>query len=233
MIPNQSWFPTNLSARADFYVNFNTQFQIVAASLGLTAYITPVGNDTLVIQFLGDIQNQLKAFDDAARQYRRIVTEDPVGQPQPDFPPMPKFVLPIEIPTGMFERLDKLRDKIIAADNYTDEIGALLGILPKKAETLSPSDAKPTVQAFASQNGYEFSVVAGNRAGSDSWDVMIRRAGQESWKTAKTATGKSVDVVIEPTVPDKPEQLQVMIQLRKNNEKLGQPSDAVYVTVNP
>ena len=49
----------------------------------------------------------------------------------------------------------------------------------------------------------------------------------------KTASGKSIDVTIEPTAQGKPEQIQVRVQLKKNNADYGQPSDAVYVTVNP
>ena len=43
----------------------------------------------------------------------------------------------------------------------------------------------------------------------------------------------SVNVVITPTTPDKPKQLQVRVQLLKNNENYGQSSDIVSVTVNP
>ena len=45
--------------------------------------------------------------------------------------------------------------------------------------------------------------------------------------------GILVNVVITPTTPDKPEQLQVRVQLRKNNQNYGQLSDVVSVTVNP
>jgi hypothetical protein len=45
--------------------------------------------------------------------------------------------------------------------------------------------------------------------------------------------GKSCDVTLTPTTPGVPEKLQVVIQLKRNNENYGQPSDAVSVTVNP
>lgn len=40
---------------------------------------------------------------------------------------------------------------------------------------------------------------------------------------------KIVDIHIEKL----PEQMQVRVQLRKNNQNYGQPLDIVYVTVNP
>lgn len=233
MIPSQSWFPTNLAARAAWYLNFNTQFAKVAAALDLDGSIAEVEKDNGVMQFIADIHEQLRAFEQAVTQYRKIITENQTGQPIPSFPPMPAFALPFEIPTGMFERLNKLRDKILAADTYTNETGALLGILARKSDSLAPQDVKPTVQAFGSQSNYEFSCVVGGRGASDSWEVLVRRAGQEKWTAAKTATGKSVDVVIAPTTEGKPEQLQIMIQLKKSNANYGQPSDAVYMTVNP
>jgi hypothetical protein len=233
MIPSNRWFPTNLPERAAFYLNFTTQFTAAARSLGLDGYTPALEKDNAVIQFLANIYNQIAAFQDAARQYRKIITESPLGQTVPEFPPMPNFALPFEIPTGMFERLVNLRTKIMAADNYTDEIGALLGILPKSADSLTPAEVKPTIQVSPAQTGYLFSVVVGNRAEADSWEVLVRRAGQEKWAAAKTATGKSVDVVIEPAAPDRPERIQTMVQLKKNNANYGQSSDIVYVTVNP
>jgi len=233
MIPNQSWFPTNLQDRAAWYVNFKNQFSAVAASLDLDDYVTPVGNDNLVFQFVADIHNQIKAFDDAVRQYRKIITEDNIGKPTPDFPPMPAFSLPAVIPTGLFERLNKLRTKIMAADNYTDEIGALLGILSKSSDSIAPSEVKPSIQTFAAESGYRFSVVVAGRGESDMWDVLILKKGAVTWQSVKTAVGKSVDVVITPTTAGEAEQVQVRVQLKKANQNYEQPSDIVYVTVNP
>jgi hypothetical protein len=39
--------------------------------------------------------------------------------------------------------------------------------------------------------------------------------------------------VVTPTTPGESEQIQVRVQLKKNNQNYGQPSDMVYVTVNP
>jgi len=40
-------------------------------------------------------------------------------------------------------------------------------------------------------------------------------------------------VSITPATPGDTEQMQVRVQLRKSNQNYGQPSDVVYVTVNP
>ena len=51
--------------------------------------------------------------------------------------------------------------------------------------------------------------------------------------SGKLANGKSADVSVTLTTPGQPEQVQVRVQLLKNNTNYGQLSDASYVTVNP
>jgi hypothetical protein len=185
------------------------------------------------MQFLADTLVQLDAYKKAVGQYLRIITEGGIGDPTPAFPANPNFNLPVIQATGIFERLIELVDRIKAAPAYTDEIGALLGIIPSAPDSISPEDVKPGTEVHAAQSNYEFAVVVSNRAKSDSWSVEIRREGQEKWEEVKTATGKSVNVKIMPTEDGKPERIQIRVRLRKNNEDYGQFSDIVYVTVNP
>ena len=63
-----------------------------------------------------------------------------IGDPTPAFPANPAFALPEVVPTGIYQRLIELVDRIRSAPAYTDEIGALLGIIPS---TPAPS-RKPT-----------------------------------------------------------------------------------------
>ena len=234
MIPSQRWFPTSLAARAAWYLNFYTQFAIVAASLGFKqADIDAVEDDNTLMQYLADIFNQLKAYDAAMTQYRKIVTEGDIGEPTPAFPPNPNFALAKTIPTGVFERLNALRDRIMVAPDYTDEIGALLGILPSAPDSITPGDVKPSIQVFAAATGYTFSIVVADRADSNMWEVFIMRKGATTWTSAGSFTGKSADVTVLPTTPGDAEQMQVRVQLKKANQNYGQPSDVVYVTVNP
>ena len=234
MIPSNRWFPLSLAERALWYENFATQFAAVGTGLGFTANdISSVTNDNDVFQFLANAAVQIEAYKTAVVQYRKIITEGDIGEPNPQFPANPAFTLPASVATGMFERLNKLRTKIMAADNYTNETGALLGILPTQGDSLVEAEVKPQIETFAAQSGYQFSVVVSGRGNSDMWDVLILKKGAASWQSAKTAVGKSVDVVVTPTTPGEAEQIQVRVQLKKNNQNYGQPSDIVYVTVNP
>lgn len=228
------WFPTNFPAQVDWFGNFNTNFADVAASLGFDpAVVASVDNDNQVMQFLAAVFQQVKSYEDAVRQYRKIITEGNIGADKPQFPKSLSLSLPVEVDTGIFERLSDLVDQIRVANGYTDEIGALLQILPTKPADKPVSDIKPTANVFAAAMGHHFSVVVEGREKATTFDVFIRRDGTEKWEMVKTASGKSVDVVVELTVAGMPERIQVMIQLMKNNQPYGQPSDAVYVTLNP
>lgn len=234
MIPSFRWFPTNLAARAAWYENFANQFAAVGASLGFTANdISSITNDNDVFQFLADATVQIKAYEKAIQQYRVIITEGDTGDQTPQFPANPALALPASVETGMFERLNKLVERIRVAPAYTNETGALLGILPSQGEAIAPAEVKPSIEVFAAQSNYTFSVVVANRGEADMWEVLILRKGAAAWQSAKTAVGKSVDVTVQPTTPNEPEQIQTRVQLKKNNQTYGQASDIVYVTVNP
>lgn len=233
MIPSQRWFPTSIAERKAFFTNFKTNFPTVSALLELSDFDTQVERDSAVYEFLADVATQLKAYEEAVRQYRKIITENDVGDTKPEFPAAPAFALPFDVLTGIFERLDKLRTKIMAADNYTNEIGALLQILPKQPDQIAPGDAKPLiVEVSPAQMGSLFSLIIANRGEADACDVYILKKGG-TWQKVTTFTGRSTDVEVVPTTAGESEQIQVRVQLRKNNQNYGQPSDIVYVTINP
>lgn len=233
MIPSRLWFPTNFAARADWYKNFAEQFAVLAAGLGFTpADVTAVENDNEVMQFLAGAVVELKAYEDAVRQYRIIITEDNSGKPTPLFPANPSMTLPVVIPTGIFERLIKLVDRIELAETYTKEIGAMLGILPSSPAPPDPNTVQPTVKASPSFGGYKFDVTV-TRMGMDGFRMQIRRMDSEIWTDAGFGTSSPLEIIIVPTTPGQPERLQVRAILLKRNEPVGQPSDPVYVTVNP
>lgn len=103
MIPSKNWFPTNLQDRAAWYDNFNTQIQIVGASLGLIpAELSSISDDNEDMQFLATAAVTLDAYTEAIRSHRRIITEGNVGDPTPAFPANITLAFPITIATGMF-----------------------------------------------------------------------------------------------------------------------------------
>ena len=207
----RTWLPRTLESLAPWFANFRLKFTQFSATLGLATHNTSVTDDNTVVQWLLAAREAMDANDAGLRQFRDETLYAQKGDPA----------------------LDELVEKIFVADNYTDEIGVQLGIVVPPSEGISPDSVKPTAKCDPAQNGYMFSVTISGRGEADAADVEIRRAGSETWTTAKTFTGKSVDVTITPTTPGQPEMLQVRIQLKKKNENYGQTSDAVSVTVNP
>lgn len=233
MIPNQSWFPTNLQDRAAWFNNFADQFATLAPSLGFTnTEISSTNDDSAVMQFLAEADLEVTAYEKAVRQYRKVITEGDIGDTTPAFPANPTLALPKEIPTGMFERLIKLVERIRVAPNYTEETGALLGILPVQKESLNPNDVKPTLKLTESFAGYKFSAAVG-RLGYTAFKIQICRANTEIWTDAAFGTSSPLEVHVTPTTPGQPERVQVRAILMDKNETVGVPSDMQYATLNP
>ena len=134
---------------------------------------------------------------------------------------------------GAYSRYKSRKARAEASANYTEQIGESMGYENPKSDAPAPSSVKPTLEANAAAIGYSVELVVGNRGESDQWEAQMRRKGEETWTTIKTATGKSADATITPTTPGQPEQIELRVILFKKNAVYGQPSDSVYVTVNP
>jgi hypothetical protein len=227
------WLPRTLKGLAPWFANFSLKFGIFAATLNLTAYVALVIKLNLMVQWLLAAQEAFDANEKGFNKFRDESLYSEKGDPAPASPITILPDPPDEFQTAIIEQLAELVEKIEAADNYTSDIGAQLGIVVPKGEGISPGAVKPSVKCFGALSGYEFSAVIFDRAEATMAEVEVRFAGSETWQSVKSFTGKSVNVKITPPVAGQSAQIQVRIQLYKNNEKYGQPSDAVYVTVNP
>ena len=233
MIPNRSWFPSTLPERATWCTNFRLQFADNAVALGFTVpEATAIGLDCTLIESLADIQAQLDAYAEAVRQFRIIITEDDIGDPTPDFPDFPAYSDPSGQPTGAFERIANLVKRIRVSPAYTNEMGALLGILPQNTSRPPDTELKPLIKTSESYTDYKFTVNV-TRLGMTAYKVEIQRQGESTWEDAKFANNNPTDVTITPTTPGQPERILVRARLMKDSEPVGIPSDPTYVTVNP
>jgi len=237
-IPSSKWYPTSLQDRAAWHQNFTTQFAAVAPGLGfLPADVVSVQTDNVCIQGLAQAAVQIDAYASAVRHYRIVVTEGTVGEPTPAFPaginPAPEE-LP---PTGIFQRLIELVDRIRVAPAYTNETGALLGIIPSPSGNASGNGTsgtdvlKPVIKAGQSFDSYKFSVNV-TRLGMEAFKVQVQKGGG-AWADAAFATNNPCEVVISPQTPGQPERVLVRAILLQKNQPVGEPSDPTYVTVNP
>ena len=230
----REWLPRTLPELAAWFVNFAKQFGEFHAALGFTAAEnTSVQNDLATVVWLNNAIEVNEANSAGLRSFR---DQTLYGEKNDAAPPAPTTDLPAPpaaLTASIIQRIDNLKERILLADNYTDDIGALLGIVAPPSQSVAEAEVKPTLSAFPANEGYDFAVVVGNRAKSDQNDLQFRALNQEKWESLLRFTGKSADAQYKPTPEGQPVKIELRVQLYRKNEKYGQPSDAVYVTLNP
>lgn len=217
--------------------NFAVQFANYAAALGFAVPddVEAVQNDNAVFQSIAATRLAVKNFDRSVADFLRQLTEGNAGEPLPVFPSEDFDAPPLDVPAGMFERIDDWRRRILAAPAYVESMGLAMGIVSSgSGNGLAPEDVKPNVELSAAMHGYLFSAVVSGRHGADAWQVWMRPGGLSEWQLLGTATGKSSDFTYSPggEIPG-PVVLEIYVQLRRSNQNYGQPSDIGLVTVNP
>lgn len=233
-IIQRKWLPRTIAELAIWFANFNLKFAEFAATLGLDAQVAKVGKMNETVQWLAAAMEASETNGRGLKQFRDETLFGGKNDPAPASPISTLPKAPDEFQTSVVSWLvDFVEKKIETADNYAEDIGVNLGIIVPKTEKPPADSIKAKGEYFPATSGYEMAVVVTNRGESDMSEMQIRYINSEKWKAVKTFTGKSANATIEPTEEGKPEQIQARIQLYKNNEKYGQPSDAVYVTLNP
>ncbi len=225
MIPSKRWFPTTLQARVAWFDNFAAQFSKVAIDLGFTAAnVTAVDNDNAMMQFIGASDLEVAAYEKAVGQYRKIFTEADIGDVTPSFPANPTLAPPaLGVTAGIYERLNKLVDQIEAADNYTTEIGAMLGILPKGETPNQPEDMKPDLKPKAQP---EFMAqIAFVRGKTDGIALQIQRDNEDAWTSVGSFFKSPAMIQLTPKTPNTPEVIRIRGRFLIGNTPTGEFSD--------
>lgn len=208
----------------------------------LPTYQAQVGATNTDIQDVGELHANLVAIRDhcevidagklASFGTKALMFNGPVGQAVSVPPTIPVFTFATAPVSGARELTLTRNKRFALGPAYTKEIGEALGIEVPSPDPFNPVDAKPTISLFPAAANHHFSCVVEKREAADMWQVWIQRKGG-NWELHSTYSGKSADVSVSLTTPGEPEQILVRVQLRKNNEDYGQPSDPVYVTLNP
>ena len=205
-----------------------------AAALGITAgEVSQTERDADTVGLLIPFASAVNAFKEEVVGFKDLIIRGETNSPTPSLPVLNvPDASEVTFTVGIVKRLRLLIRKIKASPNYTEAIGRDLGIV-RTSDPISPENVKPTIDLAAASSGYLFSIVVSGRGQSQSWDVLYQRDGETNWEKATTATGKSVDAAITPTVAGKPERIKVRVQLKKSNQNYGQSSDISEITLNP
>jgi len=167
-----------------------------------------------------------------AFQIKQSVFDGDPSEDIPVYPTTPAFTLPNPAAKpGAYQRFVDRGKRWKTAAGWTPEIGTALGYDGPAAKPV-PGTVKPTIQAFPAAHGAHFSLVVSGRGEATMWDVYIIRKGGSPTKLT-SGEGKSADIYVTLSSPGDAEQIQVYVQLRKSNADYGQPSEPVFVTLNP
>lgn len=197
-----------------------------------SADITELNNDTNNMEAMMEYCPLVDEFKTTAYGMKRTLIRGNIGDSVGEMMTAPTFTPTAPLVAGIEKRSRERDGRWKRAKTMTE--AAMLALdLVDTPNNLSPESVQPTIQVSGAQTGYLFTVNVSGRGNADMWDVLILRKGSSTWTYVKTATGKSIDVVVQPTTPGEAEQMQVRVQLKKNNANYGQPSAIVYVTINP
>lgn len=164
---------------------------------------------------------------------KKALIRGEIGEPIGTLMTAPVFTPPSPLVAGIEKRSRERDGRFKRSKTITQTALDALDLSDASEESLEASEIEPTVEAFPARTGYEAAVVISNRGKSDMWKILGRRKGSENWTELASGTGKSGNLRITPTIAGQPEQLEIAVQLYKNNEPYGQRSQPTYLTVNP
>lgn len=207
------------------------QAAVGASAADITAVTEALAN----LEYIRDYSDLIDANKKTVFQIKALIFNGDPDETVPAFPVFPAGGLPETPLAGELERANIRNRRFKLGPAYNEEIGTALGIESSGSGSIpiGPGGITPTLELHPAASGGMFACIVGNRGESDAWRIEILRTGGSTWQNVSTYTGKSADVTITLTNPAQPEQIQVRVQLRKNNENYGNVSTATTITVNP
>lgn len=197
------------------------------------ADVTELHNDFLMLDWILGRANLVTEFEGMFFGVKKVLLRGEKNAALGAFSDAPDLTLPagLSLVAGI-EKRSRERDALYRL-KASEAARQALDLVDSSAKP-APEQVKAVIDAIsAAAFGYTFALIVSNRGKSDMWDVQIRRKGQETWQTIGSATGKSADFTITPTIPGAAEQIEVRVILKKANQSYGQPSDPKYATVTP
>lgn len=193
-----------------------------------------IAADAAVMGALITVCNLIADYKDTAFGIKQRFFSNKTDPPAGAFAVAPSTAMPAVVMAGAVKR-SRERDQFFLKhqppiSQAAKEALDLLG--DGQAET-PDSEVQPTAEGRAAAMGYEAALIVGNRQKADLYDVLMQRDGQTGYEVIKSGNGKSINITITPTTPGKPERVLLRIQLKRNDENYGQPSEPIYVTFNP
>lgn len=195
------------------------------------ADVTEIKHDAANMAALMDFTPLTDDYKKTAYGIKLTVVRGEINVPVGEFMDAPDSTMPFPLMSGIEKRSRDRDGRFKRASGISEAALEALDLNDGKPQP--PDVPTPTIETFPAKTGYEFAVVINNRGDSDMIDLYMQHTGSTAWQLLKSGTGKSINVVIQPTTPGQPEQILVRAQLKKKNENYGEPSEPAYVTVSP
>jgi hypothetical protein len=201
--------------------------------LGLSAaQIQELKDDAQAMNWFEETTTLVVTFKEAVvgayNRFFSTTTEPAIGA----FVAAPPVAPPNPPVAGAVKRARE-RDQLMLANKPSQNALEAMDLLGGESDDVPAGNVQPRIETHAAVTGYEFALVVSNRQRADLYDVFVQRSDSDAWEFVKSGTGKSVSVHVTPTVAGKAEQILVRVQLKRNDENYGVPSDPTYVTINP
>ena len=232
MTPSSRWFPGSLQERAGWCANFSIQFTDNAVALGFTAAdATANAADCALVVDMAAIMTQFDAYSAAIRQYRDLVLEGEDGNLTPAFPDLPSYNNPSGPEAGVFDRIDKLVRRIRVSPAYTEEIGALMGILPQSVTRPPDNEMQPTLRSETLPGSVI--EVKFKRGSTDGIVIETKVGDSETWTEAGKFVVSPAELVIPGKGPNTSSFVQIRARYLDGNSPIGQYSPAISTVTQP
>lgn len=223
------WLPKALPELANLLNNFSAKISVYGDTLGMTpAQVTAAQDLCTHLLAAYNYGENSRATMQAVTQWRDLVFD---GEPEGTAAsPTPEFAAPPDLPfkRGTLQLFIKLRDQIVANNNYTTAIGEDLGVIGPEITPRPPEDVTPNLKVSTSSG--DTVKIAGS---------MQRMSGMRI--TYKPTNGAVREVAFITTTPAEiyiakdndalPENGTIQAQFYRKNEPYGNPSAIYPVTL--
>jgi len=149
MSVNNNYFPNSDSERADWFSNFQLKIPVYQTTLGLSNDdVQHVIDDSKAFGYMNTVHNMLKQTLQTITSCKDLMKSNTANQqPLGAMPVMPVLPLaPTAVPSGIFNRMRSLVQRIKTAPGYTDSIGHDLNIIAP-ANTVDVTTIMPVLKA--------------------------------------------------------------------------------------
>ncbi len=207
------------------------QGEVGATAQDITDINETLDNALAINAFFESVDVDKKTVTQSRDSFYRGVPNTAIGA----IPMFQQFVWPSVTPpvAGQIPLANTRNTRFDSSPTITDNARVAMMLESQTPNAPDPGTLKPTLEGFAGQGDYLYSLVVGERGGINMWEVEVQAVGAAVWTNLGRYDGKSQDLTYNPGVATGPVQIRIRVRLWKGSSFVGLWSDIVTITVNP